>query len=236
MPSHDRASNRKKHLRYAASVMCSDLGNLETDFKTLEEAGCDELHFDIMDGRFVPNITLGPDFIRMAKGCCGLPCNAHLMIIEPERYIDRFINAGCDSLTIHVESTGHIHRAIDVIRELGVSPGIAINPATSLTKLEYLLDYVDRVLIMAVDPGYAGQKMIPGAFDRVGILADNIRYRELRTKIEVDGNIDVVNAANLANKGAGILVLGTSSIFTGGDLKKAFAEFKDSVARERRNL
>lgn len=220
-------------LIYSASVMCARLERLEQDLKALEGAGCDELHFDIMDGLFVPNFTLGFDFIKAAKRCCGLPCNGHLMIARPELYIDRFVEAGCDSITVHVESGVHVHRLIMQVREAGASPGIAINPATSLTKLEYLLELVDRVLVMAVDPGHAGQKMLAGAFDRVRLLKQNIAYRELGAKIEVDGNITVHNAALLANAGAEIFVLGTSSIFDGRDLGEALRTFDAAVAKER---
>jgi len=225
-------------LIYAASVMCANLGRLEDDFRALEAAGCHELHFDIMDGSFVPNITLGFDFIKAAKESCGLPCNGHLMIVKPEQYIERFIAAGCDSITVHVEACRHPQRTLALIRAAGASPGIGINPATPLTKLDYLLDYADRVMIMAVDPGYAGQRIIPNAFERVKILRDNINYRELRTQIEVDGNIDVNNAALLANFGARIFVLGTSSIFNGaaGGLGERLKAFDAAVALKRRTV
>ncbi len=213
--------------------MCANLARLEKDLTTLEAAGCDELHFDIMDGLFVPNFTLGFDFIKTAKSCCTMPCHGHLMIAKPERYIERFVEAGCDRLSIHVEACRHPYYVLTQIREAGASPGIAINPATPLTKLDYLLDYADRVTVMTVDPGYAGQTMVRGAFDRVRILSKNIEYRKLTIKIEVDGNINVRNAALLANAGAGILVLGTSSIFNGGDLAHALEAFKAAVAKER---
>jgi len=218
---------------YSASVMCANLARLETDLKRLEDAGCDELHFDIMDGRFVPNFTLGFDLIKAVKRCCALPCNGHLMVSRPAQYIDRFVEAGCDSITVHVETCPHAHRVLAQIRDAGASPGIALNPATPLTKLNYLLEHVDRALVMAVDPGYAGQKILPGAFDRVRILRENIAYRELPVQIEVDGNINVRNAAMLANAGAEIFVLGTSSIFNGRDLGHALDEFKAAVAKER---
>jgi len=219
-------------LMWAPSVMCANLARLEDDLRTLESAQCDELHFDIMDGVFVPNYTLGFDFIKAAKGCCGLPCSAHLMIVQPEKYIQRFVEAGCDIVTVHVESCVHAHRALTQIRDAGASPGIAINPATSLVELEYLLDYVDRVMLMTVDPGYAGQRMIPGAVERVRILKKNTEHRKLNAQIEVDGNIDVRNTALLADAGASIFVLGTSSIFRNGDLAGAFEEFKRAVAQE----
>ncbi|GMU92085.1 MAG: ribulose-phosphate 3-epimerase [Candidatus Hydrogenedentota bacterium] len=220
----------KDTLKYSASIMCADLGNLERDLRVLEEAGCDELHFDIMDGLFVPNFTLGFDIIRAAHRVCSLPCHAHLMVTNPERYIERFVEAGCSSVSVHVETCTHAHRTLDQIRAAGASPGIAINPATPLTKLEYLLDRIDRVLVMTVDPGYAGQSIIGTSFERVRILGENLRYRELRATIEVDGNIDVRNAAQLANLGARIFVLGSSSIFKGnGRLQEKLAAFRAAV-------
>lgn len=217
----------------SASVMCADLLHLEDDLKALEAAGCEELHFDIMDGMFVPNFTLGPDFVKAAVRACKIPCAAHLMVTRPEDYIERFIDAGCRTVTIHAESCRHPHAALMRIRKAGASPGIAINPATPLTKLDYLLDQVDRVMLMTVDPGFAGQKMIAGAYDRVKILSEVLRYRESRARIEVDGNIDVPNAAILAKAGAEIFVLGSSSIFRGGDLGEALNAFRDAVAMER---
>lgn len=221
--------------RHAASVMCANLARLEADLTALAAAGIDELHFDIMDGEFVPNYTLGFDLIRAARQCCTIPCHAHLMIARPERYIQRFSEAGCDAISVHVEASPHIHRLIQQIRALGVSPGIAINPGTPLTALKYLLPEVDRVLLMTVDPGYAGQKIIPNAFERVRLLHENLRYYEHRAFIEVDGNIDVANGAKLARLGASSLVLGTSAIFTPDtrDLAAALHAFKADLEREK---
>jgi len=210
--------------------MCADLGNLERDVRALEEAGCDELHFDIMDGLFVPNFTLGFDIIKAAHRVCSLPCHAHLMVTKPELYIERFVEAGCNTVSVHVETCLHAHRVLDQIRAAGASPCIAINPATPLTKLEFLLDRVDRVLVMTVEPGYAGQSIITTSFERVRILSENLRHRALRAPIEVDGNINVRNAAQLANLGARIFVLGSSSIFRGnGKLQDKLAAFRSAV-------
>lgn len=223
-----------ENLTYAASVMCANLANLQEDLIALEHAGCDELHFDIMDGMFVPNFTLGFDFIKAARGVCNLPCSAHLMVTRPDDYIRRFVEAGCSSLTVHVETCVHAQRTLTQIREAGASPGIALNPATPLTKLDYLLDYVDRVLVMSVDPGYAGQKLIMSSFERVRTLRRNLDHRGLKARIEVDGNIDITNAATFANMGARIFVLGTSSIFKAREnLSEALRVFKSAVAAER---
>lgn len=213
--------------------MCADLLHLEDEFRALEAAGCDELHFDIMDGAFVPNFTLGFDFIKATRKACSLPCAAHLMITRPEDYIERFVEAGCATVVVHVETCVHAQRTLQQIRDAGASPGIAINPATPLTSLDYLLDLSDRVLVMAVDPGYAGQKIIPNAFERVRMLREVVSYRELPVKIEVDGNITVRNAARLANVGAEIFVLGTASIFNGKPAGAALQTFRADVALER---
>jgi ribulose-phosphate 3-epimerase len=214
--------------------MCANLARLEDDLHVLEAAGCDELHFDVMDGLFVPNFTLGVDVIKAVRRCCGIPCSAHLMITRPEDYIERFVEAGCSVVTVHVETCVHAHRTLGQIRSAGASAGIAINPATPLTKLDYLLDLADRVLVMTVDPGYAGQTIIRGAHERVRLLRENIDYRERQVLIEVDGNITVQNAALLSRAGADVFDLGTASIFTGGDLGENFERFKKNVmvARE----
>jgi ribulose-phosphate 3-epimerase len=213
--------------------MCANLGRLEEDFRTLERAGCEELHFDIMDGLFVPNITLGADFVRMAKRVCSLPCDVHLMISKPDDYVAQFIDAGADSVSIHVETCPHSQRVLTQIRTLGASPGIAVNPATPLTKLEYLLPFVDRVMMMTVDPGYAGQIIIASAFERVKILRENLTYQKRPVSIQVDGNINVQNAARLLAMGADNLVLGTASIFTEGDLGENLRTFRKKVEIER---
>lgn len=212
-------------VHYSASVMCANLGRLEEDFLALERAGCHELHFDVMDGLFVPNITLGSDFIHMAKKVCKLPCAAHLMISKPELYIERYAKAGADTISVHIETCRHAHRTLAQIRDAGASPGIAINPATPLSQIDYLLESVDRVMVMTVDPGYAGQKIVPNAFEKVEQLKQILVSNCLKVDIEVDGNINLPNAKHLVSAGANILVLGTSSIFTGAPTEQALRDF-----------
>lgn len=214
-----------------ASVMCANLLRLEEDLHALKAGGIDELHFDIMDGAFVPNLTMGFDLIKAARGCVNIPCNAHLMMYRPERYIQRFVDAGCSSISVHVEACTHAHRVLTQIRDAGASPGIAINPATPLTKLDYLLPEADRVLVMTVDPGYAGQAIVPFATERVRILSEHLRQRKTPIEIEVDGNISPENARKLRNAGARVFVLGTSAIFRphAGGLAAALHEFRDNL-------
>ncbi len=223
-----------ERVKFTASVMCLDLGNLEREFKVLENVGIDELHFDIMDGNFVPNITLGFDFIKLAKQITSLPCWAHLMIDKPERYLKRLADFKCTGVFVHLESCLHPHRILNQVRELGMKPGIAINPITPLVELEYLLPLVERVLIMAVEPGYAGQKILPQTFERVHLLSQKINYEKMPIKIEVDGNINPVNSAKLIRMGANVLVLGSSSIFFGypRNYEESFPQFKEEVKKQ----
>jgi len=221
-------------VKYSVSVASLNLARLEDDLHALESAGCDELHVDIMDGVFVPDFGFGFDTIKAVKRCCGIPCHAHLMIAHPEDYVERFAQAGCSSVTVHVEACVHGHRVLSQIRDAGASPGIAINPATSLTKLDYLLDGADRVLILTIEVGSEGPAPIRNAYDRVRLLKENITYRELRAKIEVESDLDVRNAALFLNAGAEILVP-SDPIFSGGDTPgDALRAFKEAVALERK--
>lgn len=224
-----------KPCTWSAAVICAPLGNLESTFNTLENAGCDELHFDVRDGRFASPIALGAGFVAMAKSCCALPCDAHLMVDRPHTQIQHFVDAGCDRITVHVEASIHGHRMLAMIREAGASPGIAIGPGTPLTRLEYLLPLADRVLILANEPGEDGQNILHGAYERVKIVKENLTSRNLKAKIQVEGNYDAKSAALFANIGADILVLGQSTIFDGEDLSETFSRFVSSMT-EHRNI
>lgn len=224
-------------LTYAARVSAMRLLRLEDDIAELEAAGCHELHFDIMDGTFVAEVSLGVDFVAAAKQMSALPCNAHLMTVRPEDHVRRAVEAGADIVTVHVEACTHAHRVLGQIRDLGASPAIAINPATPLTRIDYLLDLVDRVVIMCVDPGCAAQQIIPTSFERVGIVQENLAYRELKAVVEACGDMTVQNAARLANAGARVLALGPESIFKGqGALGDRYAAFVRDVDAKRKAL
>ena len=200
-------------VKVSTSMMCADFLRIGEVVKELEAAGADYLHFDIMDGHFVPNFTLGPDMMKSIKRVTDIPFDTHLMIEEPERYVESFIEAGSDLLVIHTEACRHPRRTINLIKENGALAAVAINPATPLSALDYLLEDVFMVLIMSVDPGFAGQKMVPSAIGKIRQLKDRIDEAGLDVQIQVDGNVSFENAPKMVAAGADILVAGTSSVF-----------------------
>ncbi|GAB2542660.1 ribulose-phosphate 3-epimerase [Gracilibacillus alcaliphilus] len=195
------------------SLMCADLVNMERDIRALEEAKVDFYHIDIMDGKFVPNFTLGPDFVSAVKGLTSTPLDVHLMIEEPERYIDLFIEAGADMISVHQESTKNLQRVLNLIRNKGIKAGVAVNPATSLEFLDYIYDVTDYVVVMTVNPGFAGQKFIPSMYDKIKELKEKITAYGRPIEIQVDGNIGAETIPGCLNNGADMYVLGTSAVF-----------------------
>ena len=200
--------------KIAPSILSGDILNLSEEIKLLEEAGADFLHIDIMDGIFVPNITAGWNIVEAIKARTDIPLDVHLMIDRPERYIEQFVKSGADILTIHFEGTTHLHRAVERIRELEASPGVAINPETPVDFLSEILNDVDLVLVMSVDPGFSGQEFIYSSLFKIEKLHGIIQERELQTQIEVDGGIKVINIAEAANSGADIIVSGSGILGT----------------------
>lgn len=217
---------------WSAALRCANLTRLEDDLRDLEAAACDELHIDVMDGRFVSDFALGPEIVSAVRSCSTLPCEAHLMVQNPEAYIKRFVDAGCSIITFHAETCIHAHRTLSVIRDAGATPGIAINPGTPLTKLEYLLPLVDRVLILANDPQGGATAVENSVFERVKILRENLDYREHRIRIQVEGAFNAKGAAILASHGAEIFVLDHTNLFDGGGLVENLGAFKESVEAE----
>jgi ribulose-phosphate 3-epimerase len=200
----------------SASLMCADLTRLSEEVSALEAAGVDWLHFDIMDGHFVPNLTFGPDFIRNVRGISRLPFDVHLMIEEPIRYLVPFREAGADWIVVHAEACRHLQRTLAGIRDLGGRPGVALNPATPLSALDYVLDDVDLVLLMTVNPGYAGQRLVEATLPKIADLAARLAREGRDILLQVDGNVSFENARRMAANGADCFVAGSSSVFAEG--------------------
>jgi len=203
-------------IELAPSILSADFARLGDQIALVERAGAHLIHVDVMDGRFVPNLTVGPLVVEAVRRVTSLPIDVHLMIVEPERYLEAFAEAGAELISVHLEASPHLHRTLNRIRELGCRAGIAINPATSLTVLDEALDEADYVLIMSVNPGFGGQRFIPAALDKVRRLAEMICRRHLPTRIEIDGGIGLDNLADVLSAGARMIVAG-SAIFAAPD-------------------
>ena len=204
-------------IKLAPSILAADFLQLGAQVSEAIGAGAAHIHVDVMDGRFVPNITIGPLIVKALKPLAarsGTLLDVHLMIAEPERYLADFAEAGADILTVHVETCPHLHRTVEMIRELGVRPGVTLNPATSLTTLETILPDVDLVLVMSVNPGFGGQRYIPGSTERIRQLRGMLDGIGSSADLSVDGGIKVDNATEVVAAGANVLVAG-SAIFGG---------------------
>ncbi|HZI94122.1 MAG TPA: ribulose-phosphate 3-epimerase [Patescibacteria group bacterium] len=211
----------------APSILSADFSRLAEEILAVEKAGVRTLHVDVMDGHFVPNITIGPPVVSSLRKATKLKLDAHLMIDNADAFIDAFVEAGADMISVHVEACRHLHRTVTSIKSKGRKAGVVLNPATPLDALEEILPEADYILLMSVNPGWGGQKFIPRVKDKIVALRDRLERRGLKTLIEVDGGVTRDNIADLVAAGADLLVAG-SSVFGGGDPRAAAA---DLIAR-----
>jgi ribulose-phosphate 3-epimerase len=223
----------------APSILSADFGRLHEEVQAVTRAGADWVHVDVMDGRFVPNITIGPMVVRAVRRATRLPLDVHLMIVEPEKYIDEFAAAGADIITVHAEACAHLHRAVQQIKEAGsklkparkIRAGVSLNPSTSLAALDYVLPDLDLVLIMSVNPGFGGQKFIPRSLEKIKDLKWLVADQGLDLDLEVDGGVTVDNVGQIARAGVNAFVAG-NTVFSARDYRKVISALRRNAEKE----
>lgn len=214
-------------IKIAPSILSADFAKLGEEVREVEQAGADYIHVDVMDGHFVPNITLGPNIVRALRPVTELPLDVHLMISDPDRYIADFAEAGADIITVHAEACTHLHRTVQLIRSFGLKAGVVLNPHTPHEVLEYVIDDLDMVLLMTVNPGFGGQSFIREVVPKISKVCAMIRERGLSTEIEVDGGITADTIAECAKAGANVFVAG-SAIYNKDDRAAAIAAIREA--------
>ena len=217
-------------IKLAPSILSADFARLLEDVKKVEEAGCEYLHIDVMDGHFVPNITLGPNIVKSLRKDVNMVFDAHLMIENPDMYIKDFAEAGCDIIVVHQEACKHLHRTIQNIKSYNIKAGVALNPATPIETIKHILKDVDMVLIMTVNPGFGGQSFIDSMIDKIRELKAIVVEQNLNIDIQVDGGIKPSNVADVVNAGANVIVAG-SAIFNSSDIKETVIEFRENAKK-----
>jgi ribulose-phosphate 3-epimerase len=203
----------------APSILSADFARLGSEIKAVESGGAALIHVDVMDGHFVPNLTIGPAVTRAVRRTTQLPVDCHLMIAEPARYVQAFVEAGADMISVHVEADPHLHRTVRRIQELGAKAGVVLNPATPLQALDEILPIADYVLLMSVDPGFGGQQLVPAVLDKARRLRQRIQAARLDVRIEIDGGVNLENLDDVALCGVDVIVAG-STIFESGDPRR----------------
>lgn len=209
----------------APSILSADFSNLGVEIQSVETAGADWIHVDVMDGHFVPNITMGPLVVEAVRKSTALPIDVHLMIASPDQYIPDFAEAGADYIAVHQEACTHLHRTVQLIREHGAKSGVALNPATPVESLQWVLDDLDFVLVMSVNPGFGGQNFIPSALEKVAQLKKKIKARGLNTLIQIDGGVNSGTISRISEAGVDVFVAG-SAIFGSDDYAKTISDLK----------
>ena len=209
----------------APSILSADFSRLGEEIAAIEKGGADWVHVDVMDGHFVPNITIGPSVVTSIRKITKLPLDVHLMIQDPDKYIKKFAKAGADIITVHVEASSHLHRSVQFIKDQGCKAGVSLNPATSLSTLDHILSEIDMVLIMTVNPGFGGQEFIPSVLPKIKRLREKINEREMGVDIEVDGGVNLNTISKIAQAGGNIFVAG-NAVFTTQDYAKTIRELK----------
>ena len=212
----------------APSILSADFSKLGDEIRAVEAAGADWIHIDVMDGHFVPNITIGPLIVEAARRVTALPLDVHLMIENPERYIKAFADAGADLISVQAEACVHLHRTVQMIKEIGLRAGVVLNPSTPLSAIEWVLNNVDFVMIMSVNPGFGGQDFIPNSLDKIRELRGMIQKNGLSTLIEIDGGVNEKTIKNISDAGVDVFVAG-SAIFGSPDYKKTIAKFRELI-------
>ena len=212
-------------IKVAPSILSADFSKLGEEIMKIDQAGADMIHVDVMDGHFVPNLTLGAPIVKALRTVTKLPFDVHLMINNPENLIDDFIAAGADIITIHIEAANHLHRLVQKVKSSGVKVAVSLNPATPLNTLEEILPELDMVLLMSVNPGFGGQSFIPATLNKIARLKEMIDAKKLKIDIQVDGGINLETAPKVIKHGANILVAG-SAVYGSNDIKGTIAQLK----------
>ena len=219
----------REKVKLAPSVLSADFARLGEQVIEATKGGADYIHIDVMDGCFVPNITIGAPVVASIRHLTSLPLDVHLMIAHPEQYISDFVNSGADIVTVHIEACPHLHRIIESIKETGRKAGVALNPATSLNSIEEILPYVDLILIMSVNPGFGGQSFIPQTLSKITRLRKMLDERKLEAELEVDGGITADNAPDIVKAGSTVLVAGASVFKAQEGITQALREIREAI-------
>ena len=225
-------STPRRAIKIAPSILSADFGRLGEQVAEAERGGADAVHIDIMDGNFVPNITMGPMIVDAIRSWTTLPFDLHLMIEAPERYVEDFAKAGADIITVHAEATTHLHRTVHLIRELGKKPSVAINPSTPVSAIEEVIADLDQALVMTVNPGYGGQSFIPSMLHKISRVRAMIDERGLSTDLEVDGGISSATAESAVTAGANVLVAGSAVYNAQQTVSEGIAAIRHACAAE----